>query len=143
MGLRHYLLSKLLATSMLTILIGMLSGCASSGTGELKYNTGDRVIARLHIGMTTEQVRAVIAEFKGGITEQPLNFIKSEAAIHRLYTQTYYPQELLKSVHVGTSFICHSYWITSNFSACLDLFFDDSRRLRGWVNEPSECLYSS
>ncbi len=118
--------------------LSVLPSWALTGGGNLEKNTGDRIVARLQVGMTVEKVRAVIADFKDLVTEGAPDPVKTEEEIFRLYTKEYYPRDFLKTVRVGTSFMRYSYWITAHASMYLDLFFDESKQLRGWVNEPSE-----
>ncbi|MES2364652.1 MAG: hypothetical protein V4563_02030 [Pseudomonadota bacterium] len=140
-SMRKRLLMGLRLMGLLAMIAGLLSSCAASGDLRPSQNLGDMIVARLHVGMTHNEVDAAIGDLKKYLFEDGNKTVKSEQDLYSLYGDNYYPKDMLKVVEVGTPYRLLAYWTNyaGRDAGTLLLFFDkDTQRLRGWVNTPSE-----
>ena len=140
-SMRRRLLMGMRLMGLVAMIAGLLSSCAASGDLRPRQNLGDMIAARLHVGMTHNEVDAAISDLKKYLFEDGNKTVKSEQYLYSLYGDNYYPKDVLKVVEVGTPYRLLAYWTNyaGRDAGTLLLFFDkDTQRLRGWVNTPSE-----
>lgn len=125
----------------------LLYGCATERWPQDYYatrNTGDRIASSLKLGMTMDEIRAIVSasEYKDYVKEGPLeDSILDEDEILSFYTYAHYPKDILESLKIGTQYKSYSYWETAHSQVAIFLFFDASSKLRGWINHPSVFNY--
>jgi len=102
-----------------------LAGCLNP-----RPDKGDLWTAKLHIGMTSQEVVAAIGE--------PRTALSFSQERYLLYTLDRVPYDILKDVTDDTSYWLYNYPVNSITDNSLRLFFDNKDRLKGWVKEHSE-----
>lgn len=110
---------------LLAFLAVGLAGCLAP-----RPDKGDLWAEKLHIGMSSADVQAVIGEPKVVL---PLGGFR-----YLLYLGERVPYDLLHGMPDDTNYLVYPYPVSSMTDHALCLFFDDNDRLRGWVKDHSD-----
>jgi hypothetical protein len=131
---------KTFAMGLLTAFLALFSASGLKGEERPQANFGDQMIARLHVGMGSQEVESIIVEHKKYLLSDSWMVIESERDVYRHYRNNYYPPGFLKTIEIGTPYRVVNYWTNyaGRNTGVLLLFFDQNKqRLVGWVGTAS------